>query len=114
MVQTRNEEEMNNLSKNFTRVPGRKTADLLLFALSTCGWCKKTREILDREGVEYDYVYVDNFIGKDGEELDNQVRKWNPRESYPVIVVNNIFSIIGYKEDKILKAIEEGENAKDC
>lgn len=104
---------MNNSSNFFTHVPGRKTADLLLYALSTCGWCKKTREILDREGVEYDYVYVDKFIGDEGDELDAQVRQWNPRESFPVIVVNQSFSIVGFKEDKMLKAIEEGKDAKE-
>ncbi|HII75790.1 MAG TPA: glutaredoxin family protein, partial [Methanolinea sp.] len=37
-------------------VKGSKRGELILYALSTCGWCAKTRKLLDDLGVEYSYV----------------------------------------------------------
>ena len=40
-------------------VEGENKGKILLYALSTCGWCRKTRQLLDDLGVAYDYIYVD-------------------------------------------------------
>ena len=40
-------------------VPGKNMGDLKLFALSTCPWCRKTKQLLDELGVEYNFVDVD-------------------------------------------------------
>ena len=44
-------------------VPGKKVGDIMLYALSTCGWCRKTRELLQEMGVDYSYEYVDLLDG---------------------------------------------------
>jgi len=31
----------------------------MLYALSTCVWCKKTKELLASLGVDHSYVFVD-------------------------------------------------------
>jgi glutaredoxin-like protein NrdH len=33
------------------KVPGKKKADIMLFALSTCVWCGKTKKLLDDMGL---------------------------------------------------------------
>ena len=49
-----------SLASCLTKVPGEnKGHKVTLYALSTCGWCKKTKKFLDELGVEYEYVYVD-------------------------------------------------------
>ena len=40
-------------------VNGENRGKILLYALSTCGWCKKTKGLLNKLGVEYSYIYVD-------------------------------------------------------
>ena len=37
----------------------------MLYALSTCVWCRRTKQLLDQLGVEYDYVDVDLLEGGD-------------------------------------------------
>jgi hypothetical protein len=32
-------------------VPGKKSRRIMLYALSTCGWCHKTKKLLDDLGV---------------------------------------------------------------
>jgi Glutaredoxin and related proteins len=40
-------------------VPGDDHHKVVLYALSTCGWCARTKQLLTDLGVEFSYVYVD-------------------------------------------------------
>ena len=50
-------------------VPGENRGKITLYALSTCGWCQKTKNFLDELGVKYSYVYVDLLEGKERESV---------------------------------------------
>ncbi|RQW78074.1 MAG: glutaredoxin family protein, partial [Methanothrix sp.] len=41
---------------NFEHVAGKAKGTVTLYALSTCIWCKKTKELLSTLGIAYDYV----------------------------------------------------------
>ncbi len=86
-------------------VAGKNKGKIMLYALSTCGWCRKTKELLDKLGLEYSYTYMDLIEGKEKENALKDLKKWNPRYSYPTIVVNDKKCIVGFKEDEIKKAI---------
>jgi glutaredoxin-like protein NrdH len=88
-----------------TRVAGEKKGELLVYTLSTCGWCRKVKRFLDELGVEYCYVEVDNEKGEERETTSRELKKWNPRLSFPTIVINGEQCIIGFKEDEIRKAL---------
>jgi len=83
-------------------IPGRKVKDVMLFTLSTCIWCKKTKVLLADLGLEYSFIDVDSLFGDDQDEAYNEMWKHNSSTSFPTIVINNGESvIIGYEEDKI-------------
>jgi glutaredoxin-like protein NrdH len=86
-------------------VDGHKKGDILLFALSTCGWCKKTRGLLEDMGVAYDYVYVDLSQGDERVEILELLKKWNPSLSFPTLVINNERAIIGFDRTSIEGAL---------
>ena len=86
-------------------VNGKNKGKIMLYALSTCVWCKKTKEFLKKIGVEYYFVYVDLLDGKDRDMAIKEIGEWNPRRSFPTIVINDKISVSGYKEDEIKKAI---------
>ena len=90
---------------NVKHVSGEKSGDVTLFALSTCGWCKKTTKLLDDLGVEYDYVYVDLLEGQDKSEAISALKHHNPQRSFPTLVIDNKKCIIGFQEDEIKKAL---------
>ena len=77
----------------------------MLYALSTCGWCKKTKKFLDDLGVEYNFIYTDYLDGDEKEKIMDEVRKWNPRCSFPTIVINDKKAIVGFREDEIKEAL---------
>jgi glutaredoxin len=86
-------------------VDGENKGKIMLFALSTCGWCRKTKEFLTKLGISYDYIFVDILEGDDRENTINEIKKWNPNISFPTIVINDKDCIVGYKEDKIKEAL---------
>ena len=82
-------------------VNGRKVGDLMLYALSTCQWCNKTKELLRDLGVDFNFVYVDLLEGKDQDKALTELERWNPRGSFPTLVIGNARCIIGYQESQI-------------
>jgi glutaredoxin-like protein NrdH len=88
-----------------SHVPGKDVGRVMLFALSTCGWCAKTKKLLEDMGVAYDYEYVDLLKGDERNKVMQVVQKWNPACSFPTIVIKDKQCIIGFKEDDIRKAL---------
>lgn len=86
-------------------VPGKKVADVKIYALSTCPWCKKTKDLLDSLGIEYSFEDVDLLTGEEREKVVSIVKKWNPNLSFPVLVINDTRCIIGFKENEIKEAL---------
>jgi glutaredoxin-like protein NrdH len=85
-------------------VEGENKGKIMLYALSTCGWCRKTKELLNELGVDYEYIYVDLLEDEDEDTAMDQVKKWNPRLSFPTLVIDDK-CIVGFKEDEIREAL---------
>ena len=86
-------------------VKGENKGKIMLYALSTCMWCKKTKMLLDDLGVEYNFVYVDYLEGDEKDKTKREIMKWNPRCSFPTMVINDKVCIVGFKEEKIKEAL---------
>ncbi len=82
-------------------VSGKNKGTVMLYALSTCGWCKRTKDLLREMGVEFDYAYVDLLEGKDQDEAMNTVERFNPSGSFPTLVINDKKCIVGFREQEI-------------
>lgn len=85
----------------FTRVEGRDKGSVRLYALSTCIWCRRTRQMLDSLGVGYDYVYVDLLSSKEQDEAMDEMRRLNPACSFPTIAIDGGTVIRGFDEARI-------------
>ena len=86
-------------------VNGENRGEIMLYALSTCVWCKKTKKLLDDLGVEYHFVYVDHLQGNEKEKTVREIMKWNPSCSFPTLVIDNSKCIVGFKEDEIKEVV---------
>ncbi len=86
-------------------IDGQNKGDIMLYAISTCAWCKKTKKFLKSLGVEYRYLDVDMLNPDEKEKINGEVMKWNPQRNYPMMVINNKKCIVGYKEDEIKEAL---------
>lgn len=87
------------------KVPGEDHGDIMLYTLSTCVWCKKMKRWLKTRGYAYSYVDVDQEKGPDKEATIEEVKRWNPKCSFPTIVVDQKACIVGFKPDKLKELI---------
>ena len=89
-------------------VPGDDRADISLYTLSTCGWCRKTKDLLSDLGVAYRYIDVDLLQGEARSQAIEELSRWNPSRSFPTIVVNGERCIVGFREDQLREAVGVG------
>jgi len=86
-------------------VEGSDNGRVMLYAISTCIWCRRTKEFLNQLGVRYDYVFVDLLTGDERKQIEKEVEKWNPRVSFPTVVIKDSKCVVGFKEDEIKEAL---------
>jgi len=86
-------------------VDGTDKGDILVYGLSTCVWCKRAKSFFEAKGIAYDYIFVDLLEGDDRDAVLDEVEKWNPKVSFPTIVINGK-GVIGFKEDEILEGLK--------
>lgn len=84
----------------FTEVDGRDIGDIRIYALSTCGWCRKTKNFLKEHNIRYSYIDVDRLSPEEAEPVRKQQMKHNPAGSFPTIVVDGS-CIVGYDEARL-------------
>jgi glutaredoxin-like protein NrdH len=96
-----------SIEKYTKQVSGENRGDVLLFALSTCGWCRKTKMLLNELGVEYRYLDADLLFGEAKNEVVRELDRWNPSRSFPTLVINSK-GIVGYQEQKVREALGHG------
>jgi len=75
-----------------------------VFSLSTCSHCRSTKKLLSECTVKYDFVDVDMLEGEERKAILADVKKFNPKCSFPTIVIADEV-IVGYKEDEIKEAL---------
>jgi glutaredoxin-like protein NrdH len=87
-------------------VEGEDKGKVMLYALSTCVWCKKTKKLLEDFDVKYSFIFVDKLDGKEREKVVSELKKYNKRGSFPTIVIDDDKVIVGFKEDEIKENLE--------
>ncbi|MFX0168422.1 MAG: glutaredoxin family protein [Candidatus Hodarchaeota archaeon] len=83
----------------------KKDHHVLLYALSTCGWCKMTKAFLKGNGVEYEYIDVDKLESDDREIINKDIKNRGGRLAFPTLIIDDKTLITGLKKDEISKAL---------
>jgi glutaredoxin-like protein NrdH len=85
-------------------ITGNNEGKVVMYGLSTCVWCKKTRQLLTDLGVEFDYIYVDLLSDNEEESAIREVKRFNPSVSFPTVIINDERAILGFDEQAIRRA----------
>ncbi len=89
-----------------TKVDGdKKEHKVFLYTLSTCGWCKKTKELLKEKGIAYEYLDVDVLKAEERKAAIEDLQKRNAPLGFPIIIIDDKQLISGYQLEKILGAL---------
>nr|WP_255680103.1 glutaredoxin family protein [Methanosarcina sp. DH2] len=94
----KNKEKGNHIS-------GVDRGKVVMYGLSTCVWCKKTKKLLTDLGVDFEYVYVDRLEGDEEDDAVEEVRRFNPSVSFPTTIINDEKAIVGFKEKEIRESL---------
>ena len=88
------------------QVPGTDKGNIMIYALSTCVWCRKTKAFLKDHGVAYSYLDVDLLEGEEKDLAVGELQKWNPLMSLPTVVINNASAIKGFNEEALQELVD--------
>lgn len=93
---------------NVEKVSGaNKKHKVLVYALSTCAWCKKTKKFLLDKGIEYEFVDVDLCDDNDMDAIREDLKKRGLGMNFPVIIIDDKNCIVGFREDKLNEAFKD-------
>ena len=90
----------------FSKVSGKRSQHkVVLYALSTCAWCKMTKQFLKDNDVEFEYVDVDLCEEEDKQKIRQHIQSKGGPLSYPTTIVDDNMLITGFRKDKIKQAL---------
>ena len=89
-----------------TTVEGSKNENkVFLYTLSTCGWCKKTKQLLNDNDVAYEYLDLDKCSKEDQKTAVEELKAKKLPIAFPIILINDDIVIQGFKKDDIVEAL---------
>ena len=90
----------------FSKVSGKKNDHkVTVFALSTCVWCKLTKQFLSDNGVAYEFVDVDLLDDKDKSKVHETIESKGGSLSYPTTIVDDKTVITGFRKDQLKEVL---------
>ena len=73
------------------------TNELTVFALSTCGFCRRGINFLRENEMKFRYVYIDKIDFEKKSKLKKELQeKFNKRVAFPFLVCNDEKAIVGF------------------
>lgn len=89
------------------KVPGKDAKHkIMIYALSTCVWCKSTKQFLKELGVTYEYIDVDTCTDREREAVRKDILARGGELAYPVIIIDEKTVINGLVKDKIKEVLK--------
>ncbi len=87
---------------HFTHEEGKNFFDdVTLFALSTCGFCKRAISFLRSNNVRFRFIYVDKLEMEIKQELKSHLREtYQKSVGFPFLVVDEKDVLVGFKEEE--------------
>jgi glutaredoxin-like protein NrdH len=90
----------------YERVEGTDKGKIIVYALSTCMWCRMAKNLLKDMGVAFEYVDVDSLPPEEKDAVKKEVKRWNPDGSYPTIVIDGKEAVSGFDETEIREKVK--------
>ncbi|MCX6643668.1 MAG: glutaredoxin family protein [Candidatus Bathyarchaeota archaeon] len=91
----------------FSKVSGKKNNHkVTLYALSTCVWCKMTKQFLNENEISYEFVDVDLLDEEDKQKVHQTITSKGGSLTYPTTIIDNKVVITGFRKDKLKEALE--------
>jgi len=61
---------------------------IMIYALSTCIWCKKTLEYFKGKKIRFEHVFVDLLDEPEQSRVIAEMESYNPQGNFPTVVID--------------------------
>jgi len=90
----------------FSKVQGKKNQHkVVVYALSTCVWCKMTKQFLKEKEIEFEFIDVDLCEPAEKEQVRQQILSRGGSLNYPTTIVDDKTVITGFRKDLLKEAL---------
>lgn len=87
-----------------------QSKDIMLYGLTTCAYCRKAKEFIEKLGLKFTYIEVDALSGDERKQTVSAVRSVNPQVSFPTIIL----TAPDGQQDVFVGLDEEAEDALEA
>jgi glutaredoxin-like protein NrdH len=92
---------------NISKVAGKNTKHkVFIYALSTCVWCKMTKQFLKDNAIEFEFVDVDLVTEADKDKIRKEISSKGGSLSYPTTIIDDKTVVTGFRKDLLKKELE--------
>ncbi len=81
------------------------TKKVILYSLSTCAYCQAIKKMLNDLNISFQCVQADDLVAEERKKAIKDLRKVNPKCSFPTVVVGDD-TIVGYKVQEIKEKLD--------
>lgn len=81
------------------------TDDVVVYALTTCPWCRKTKQWLTDGKIDFEAIDVDTLPASEQDAVADKVEKVSGGRRFPVTVINGEV-VVGFSPDKFLEHLK--------
>ena len=90
----------------FSKVPGKRNEHkVVVYALSTCVWCKMTKQFLKDNEIGFEFIDVDMCEPQEKEQIRQQIQSKGGSLNYPTTIVDDKKVITGFRKDQLKEAL---------
>ena len=79
--------------------------EIIVYALSTCPWCRKTKQWFADSKIEFEAVDVDTLPDDQQDEAADKAYELSGGRRFPVVVINGEV-IVGFNPEKFLEHLQ--------
>ncbi len=78
---------------------------VFVYALSTCVWCKMTKQFLKDNNIAFEYIDVDLCTEDDKQKIREDIQKRGGSLSYPTTIIDEKRIVTGFRKDLLKEAL---------
>lgn len=89
------------------KVPGSNSKHhVLMYAISTCGWCKRAKKFLKDNNVKFEYIDIDLCSNEEKQKIREDIQTRGGQLVYPTLIIDNKTLLNGAPQDKLREVLE--------
>jgi glutaredoxin len=80
---------------------------VFMYTLSTCPWCRKTKQFFKERNVKFDFVDYDLEGDKEQEKILEEMSKHTSNPAFPFVIIGKEV-VVGYNPERYLELLKKG------